>query len=157
MHLKSYPQLFETTYKNVWFSLYHGSNKRMKLGTIITSRSDGYTSMESEREIEDLFEKYKPANKISRKNCVYMVSNPDDIDAAGGYSDYIYMVNPIGPIDKSDLSWYAEVDGLLHDKNKNIKIIKSYINNYWTGVQYKTKEHSLFEYRANSAKIIEIV
>lgn len=155
-HLSSY-NLSETTYKSgVWFKLYHGSQKEFKPGFMLEPQSDGYTSLDSEKEIEDLFEKHRPKDKISRKSCVFLADDIDLIDPAGGYTDYIYDVIPKGNVDKSDLAWYTDV--FLHmEDDYDEKDLLPMIRNYWSGKEYKNKGNSLFEYRAKSAKIISVL
>jgi len=147
-------QLFENIDDNT--KVYHGSTKKFDVGFVLTPQGYGYAFMDSEKEIEDIFERLRPKNKLSRKNCVYLVSNIDEVDNAGGYTDYIYEVDPIGVVQKSDLAWYTNVAIIISDKYKEEDIIES-VNNYWQGVQYKNKEHSLFEYRCMKAKIVDIV
>ena len=141
--------------KHQGIAYYHGSDKKFDIGFILQPQTDGYANLESEKEIEDLFEKYKPKDKISRKNCVYLVSDINNIDMAGGGTEYIYFVDPIGQIDKSDLTWYSEVYSLYTEDTKE-SLLVPLIMNYWNGIQFKPKVNSLFEYRCKSAEIISI-
>lgn len=131
-------------------SFYHGTKKIFPIGFILLPQLDGYVHQEIE--IENILEKYRPENKISRFNSVFLVDNPDNVDFAGGYEDYIYKVQPIGQIDKSDLSWYSDVSIYNTEKENQI-----YATNYWNQIPYKNSDNSLWEYRCKSAKIIELI
>lgn len=149
INLKSY-SLFESTRVN----FYHGSVKKFDLGFILSPQKDGYVTKENM--LESIFEKYRPSYKISRFDCVFMIDNPDDIDAAGGYDDYIYEVLPLGEFEKSDMAWYTEADMLISD-GANESDVKKFVDNYWKGVQFTNKDYSLFEYRTKFAKIIRLL
>ena len=132
---------------------YHGSNRKLPIGTILTPQPQGYTrSYDSKRE-EAIMEKYRPADKLSRHESVFMVTNPAEVDPAGGNLAYIYRVEPIGPVERSDLSWYSDLSVYTNWKPREKRLIAS---NYWNGVPYPDTKHSLWEYRCRQAKIIEL-
>jgi hypothetical protein len=145
--------------QNINIIFYHGSYKKFNDNFILLPQSDGYANLPSEKEIEKLFEKHKPKDKISRKNCVFLVTDINLIDYAGGFTDYIYKVEPIGKVEKSDLSWYTEAFGVLYsdEEDSNKFTIEECINNYWNSVPFIYSSKSCFEYRCNSAKIITTI
>ena len=122
---------------------YHGTCSKFPDGFILKPQKAGYV------QVEALMEKYRPLDKLSRFNSVFLVGNPDEIDSAGGYEDHIYEVQPIGKVEVSDLSWYSDLQIDSTDDEK-----RTWALNYWNGVPYKNKENSLIEYRAPQAKII---
>lgn len=138
-------------------TFYHGSRKNLPIGTILTPQTDGYV-FDQEWDVADIekaMEKYRPSDKISRKESIFMVDNPDLIDSAGGYLDYIYIVQPIGKVEKSDLDWYSNVqEWVFTNTTEAQQKVKQSSMNYWNGVS--SGKGSLFEYRARSAKIIGI-
>ena len=139
--------------------LYHGSRKQFPDGFVLTPQNDGYVSgggdefsagiLETERFLEGL----RPADKLARHGSVFLVDNPDDIDFAGGYTDYIYKVQPIGEVQRSDMAWYSDLDVHFHDIQSRTQCAK----NYWAGVPYTNAPNSLWEYRTASARIISEV
>lgn len=136
---------------------YHGSLNKIKNGEeLISKESEGYTSCLEALEVEDLFEKHRPENKISRKTAVYLAENIKDIDNLGGYDDYVYEVEPkSGIAEKSDLSWYSDVSlfvGEVNIKESDITPeVFLMIKNYWNGTP---SDNPVFEYRCTSSKII---
>jgi len=78
---------------------------------------------------------------------VFMVERPDLVDAAGGYDDHVYEVEPVGVVERSDLAWYSEMDAQDTDEGK-----AECARKYWAGEPFPS--YSLFEWRARSAKVI---
>ena len=131
---------------------YHGSPLHFPIGFILKPQNTGY--VHDEKEIEDIVERYRPPDKISRFQAVFMVDNPELIDYAGGYEDFMYIVEPIGQIDKSDLSWYTDVSVYLDASPEEQK---EWSFNYWNGVPYKNPANSLWEYRAREAEVVKLL
>lgn len=133
---------------------YHGSIKPLKIGTILIPKHES-TMIHKGDILEEVLEKYRPKNKLSRFDAIFMVDNPNDIDNVGGYTDYIYTVQPGNKVEKSDLAWYSEVEIILSEDRNNETGIKLAAKNYWSGVQYYNKSMSVYEYRTESAKVIQ--
>jgi hypothetical protein len=133
---------------------YHGSIDELPIGLMLKNQKDGYTSDEVVKDLESLFDKYKPKDKISRKEAVYLADNPDDIDNLGGYTDFIYEVNPLDEPEKSDLSWYSKVGSEMGDffdiDEELSENVKEMLDNYWNGV---ASENPVWEYRVYNADI----
>lgn len=146
-------QEFITENKNI---LYHGSVKEFPIGFILEAQSDGYTRL-NDKDIsitEKILESSRPQNSISRYDSVFMVDNPDDIDNMGGYIDYIYIVEPIGKLERNDIKWYTEISiyGPYNDDMDDE--INQWSMNYWNGIQHPK---GIWEYRALKAKIVKIL
>jgi hypothetical protein len=90
-----YSDLNETTSTQY----YHGSFNELSIGTMLATTEGGHTNNAPD-ELEQVFEKHKPSDRISRKAAVYLTTDPEDIDALGGYTDYIYQVEPLGKLEK---------------------------------------------------------
>ena len=135
-------------------TLYHGSRTLFPVGFILTPQPNGYVHQEIE--LEKVVEQHRPADRISRFESVFMVDDPELIDAAGGYEDHIYIVEPIGPIEKSDLAWYTEASTFDPEHESGKEQARLCCLNYWNTIQYPEEENSLWEYRARSARIIGI-
>ncbi len=90
---------------------YHGSQSEFPVGFILSPQPDGYAALPDEdiAEVEKIVEQYRPPGKIPRNDAMFMVGDPDEIDAANGYDDFIYTVEPIGEVEASDLSWYSKI------------------------------------------------
>lgn len=132
---------------------YHGSYQKLTEKSSIIKIQNGYTE-EAEAEFENLVNSLKPKHLISRTKALFICDDIENLDDAGAYTDFIYEVEPIGQIDKSDLAWYSEAYCLFSD-NVDIFLIKEYILNYWNGVTFFNKEQSLFEFRCKEFKILK--
>lgn len=146
-HILNY-KMFENKNSNY----YHGSYDLLDDGTILKSPEKSYTKSEDNTFLEKIMEKYRPEDKISRYNAIFLSDNIDSIDAAGGSTDYVYSVEPIGKIEKSDLAWYTEIQ-MTDDEN----LQKEYAENYWNGVPFYEKDVRCWEYRVEAAIIVELV
>lgn len=133
---------------------YHGSYDLLPIGTILKPHDKSYTKI-NDVQLEEIMEKYKPKDKLSRYDSVFMVDDIDLIDSAGGSIDFIYLVEPLGKIEKSDLNWYTEIDMITPEHNE--KLEKKYAENYWNGIPYDDFDSSVFEYRTPLAKIIKLI
>jgi hypothetical protein len=136
-------------------AFFHGSAKFIKNNTILKPHVDSYVKQVDNDFLEKLMEKYRPEDKISRYDAVFMVDNIDLIDDAGGSTDFIYEVLPKGEIERSDLAWYTEVQAV--DEEENEDLIKEYALNYWNGVKFYDEKSSVWEYRAKSAIVIDLI
>lgn len=136
---------------------YHGSIKELEDGLHLLAQSDGYVQSEADEAIEgfeDFMESLRPEDKISRFDAVFMADNTEDIDNLGGYTDFIYKVEPIGEYSKHDLSWYSDASNYYLVDNEKAKECAL---KYWSGEQYNKVESSIFEYMVGSAVISEEV
>jgi hypothetical protein len=133
-------------------NLYHGSRKEFPNGFILTPQNDGYTSYPEVQFSENILELVRPKDKLSRKKSVYMVADIDEIDSAGGYLDFVYLVRPLGRVEASDEGWYSEIDEWIDNPDQ----AKECAINYWNGTPYKGVG-SLFEYRTPKAMVLRLV
>jgi len=90
-----------------------------------------------------------------------MTNNADDIDNAGGSTEFIYIVQPLGKIEKHDLNWMSEIDMIMSEAIENnqqedeetIEKVKNAAINYWNGTPHYNE--SVWEYLTPSAIIIK--
>lgn len=130
---------------------YHGSIQSLTINTILVAQKDGYAASESDLEL--LFEAHRPNGYISRKNAVYCTDNPELIDPAGGFTDFIYLIKVDETPTKHDLYWYSKADEYL--QNSDIVKAKECAINYWKGLAADNLLYSCFEYLSNNAIIVE--
>tara|TARA_Y100001960_G_scaffold321323_1_gene395829 strand:+ start:63207 stop:63641 length:435 start_codon:yes stop_codon:yes gene_type:complete len=138
-------------------NFYHGSIKELEINSYLLAQSDGYVQSESDEDLEgfeDFMESLRPEDKISRFNAVFMADNTEDIDNLGGYTDYIYEVEPIGAYSKHDLAWYSKASSYYLIDNEKAKECAL---KYWSGERYDKMDESVFEYIVESAEIIKEV
>lgn len=148
-----YVKLFENFSTQTF---YHGSSVKLRIGTILEPQLEFYTRRSDVQFLEKIMYAYRPDDKLSRYDSVFLVDNIDDIDSSGGYTDFIYEVSILDVIipEKSDLAWYTELELIEsddYDKQKEIA------GNYWNGVRYHKRSESLFEYRVPKARVVELV
>lgn len=136
-------------------TFYHGSFDKLPVGTVLTPRGDDYEKDWQNTDFYAVLEQYRPKDKLSHKQSVFMVGDPDDVDLAGGATDWLFTVKPLGPIQKHDLNWSSEIslligDGYAADSDE----VKEAASNYWKGVPHYNE--SVWEYLTTSAEIVGV-
>ena len=133
---------------------YHGSNVELPVGTVLQPRDD-YENDWGNTSFYAALEHYRPKNMLSHRESVFMVSNEDDIDLAGGGTEFMFTVVPIGKIERHDINWGSEISGLIDDGLPiNHPKIKNAALNYWNGVPHTDEQ--VWEYLTPKAKIIAV-
>lgn len=135
---------------------YHGSYDELPIGTVLTPGGDNYESSWGGTPFYGPLEKFRPPEKLAHKEGVFMVGDIDDVDVAGGATDFIYVVEPVGEVQKHDLNWGSEISGLMDDgMQPNDKEVKQAADNYWNGRPHDNEQ--VWEYLAPRAKIVAVL
>lgn len=133
---------------------YHGSMKELPVGTVLTPRDD-YENDWSGTDFYAPLEKYRPANMLSHRQSVFMCDNDEDVDLAGGGTEWLFVVEPQGPVQRHDLNWGSEISMLVGDGyGIDSPEIARAAKNYWAGVPHT--DESVWEYLTPAAKIIAV-
>jgi hypothetical protein len=134
--------------------LYHGSRERLDIGTVLRPREGGYMSLPDEdiASVEDILEKHRPEGKIPRHESVFMLDDPGRIEKAGGRGDHVYVVEPIGAVEASDLGWYAELSVYWIDMPEDER--RGFAEGYWSGDPFPGRKKNLYEYRTRAAEVV---
>jgi hypothetical protein len=145
-------------------TFYHGSKKDFPVGFVLTPQADGYVhgvygdeSDQLIRKIEKILEENRPPTRISRLQSVFLVAQAGKIEHAGGQSDYIYLVEPIGAAEESCLWWYQELENLAFQPRLRQSAAKIAAMNYWNNVPPPEGKPATYEFRCRKAKILTIV
>lgn len=134
---------------------FHGSRNPLKTGVVLLPQNNLFDN--EEILVEYVLEKFRPKESLPRHESVYMVDKPDAdlIDKVGGYSAYIYEVEPAGKVEKNDVSWWNKIyqhslgeDYISHSYIS--PILSTMARNYWAGV---ASDKPSWEYRSKSAII----
>lgn len=133
---------------------YHGSYEKLPVGTILTPR-DNYESNWQNTDFYKPLEKYRPKNMLPHKKSVFMCDNPDDVDLAGGSTEWLLTVEPLGPVQRHDLNWSSEISMLISDGHSiDSPVVQKAATNYWNGVPHPNE--SVWEYLTSSAKVVAV-
>ena len=148
------PKLREDTMAGRKF--YHGSFDEFEVGEILTPGEDDYEEHWGHNHWYQALEKYRPMENRPHAWSVFMVDNLDDVDVAGGGTEYVYEVEPAGDVERHDINWATELS-YLFDKGFDVKSdeVKEAALNYWKGVPHPNE--SVWEYIAPKARIVGIL
>ena len=84
-----------------------------------------------------------------------MVADPDDIDLAGGGTEWMFTVKPLGPIQRHDINYGSEIESLISDGyEKDSFEVENAAKNYWVGLPHVNEQ--VWEYLTTSAEILEV-
>ena len=149
-------QQFESAVTEATQKYYHGSYDKLDVGTVLTPGGDDYESSWGGTNFYGPLEKFRPPEKLAHKEGVFMVGSDDDVDVAGGATDYVYTVEPIGEVQKHDLNWGSEISMLIDDGHTlNDPEVKEAAENYWNGVPHHNEQ--VWEYLSPRAKIVGVL
>lgn len=140
---------------------YHGSKTPLAIGTIIRPKPDGYVQRQyadgsEDNWVERAMEEGRPKDKLSRLESVFMLELDVPaqyeggflFDHAGGYGDYVYEVEPLGPVESSDLHWYTAAAYPRTELGR-----KRAISAYWRGKPAGCQ----MEHRTPTARVLRLV
>lgn len=137
--------------------LYHGSDRRFPIGTILRPSREKILGAW----IENHLEKRRPANKVSRLDAVYMASDQRFSDVF----TYLYEVEPIGPAQRHDLGCLWELMRFrmkwYHERRRERlpsvlpRDLAQAIDNYWNGKPCGPV--GAWEYLAKGARVVNVV
>ena len=135
-------------------TFYHGSMDELPVGTVLTPR-DNYEQTWGNTDFYSALERYRPSNMLSHRQGVFMCHDPDDVDLAGGGTEWLFTVVPLGLIQKHDLNWGSEVSMLISDGYAiDSPEVKNAAEKYWAGEPHYNE--SVWEYLTPSAKITAV-
>ena len=151
--------------------LYHGSSRELEIGDIIGGR----VFKSNFGDVEKIMEYYRPEGMAGRLNGVYLVSRPSDVYTAGGSDEYIYLMKPIGRVDRHHGAWLGVIYDYAMDNadeltRKGPKLSKASLKaaiadpqvqsaalNYWNGKPVKVRKGEVWEYIVDRAQVIKRV
>ena len=140
--------------KNTSTIYYHGSMEELPVGTVLTPR-DNYEADWGNTDFYAVLEYYRPQHMLGHKQAVFMCSDPDDVDLAGGGTEWLFTVEPQGKIERHDLNWGSEISMLIGDGYEiNSPEVENAAKNYWAGAPHTGEQ--VWEYLTPAAKIIAV-
>jgi len=146
-------QQFESAVTEATQKYYHGSHDKFEVGEILTPGEDDYEEGMENVEWYHILHQHRPMESRQHSWSVFMTGNEDDIDVAGGSTDYVYEVEPIGDVERHDINWASEISYLLDAGHKpDSNEIKEAAANYWAGKPHHNEQ--VWEYLAPKAKIV---
>jgi hypothetical protein len=128
-------------------ALYWGTGRQARVGQTLKARTkEGWFR----KEIEDAMEAGRPEGVPSRLSSFFLVDDPSLVGLAGGSTDYVYRVAPIGVYSKHHQGWMGNVyDAMMpfirHGASQGEKDaaapllvhIGEWVHNYWEGISYQ--------------------
>lgn len=134
---------------------YQGSLNPLPVGTRLAGRGDTYIQDWRATDFYPVLERYRPSSSLAHHDAVFMVADPDDIDAAGGATEWCAELVPEGPVERHDMAWGSRVSELLGDgRPVDDTLVRTAAEAYWLGAPYPDREVSLWEYLTPAAQVV---
>lgn len=132
---------------------FHGSMDHLDVGTVMSGRGAEYDRDWNKTDFYSILESARPSNFLSHSEAVFAVEHPDDIDLAGGGTEWVFEIEADGPVTRHDLNWSSEISCLLSDGHDlESKEVLAAAANYWAGVPHPNEQ--VWEYLLPKATII---
>lgn len=134
---------------------FHGSTVFLPIGTILRGRGDAYKAEWGHNSFYQILERYRPPNQIPHLEAVFMCDNDNDLDCAGGGTDWVFTLETLtSQVSKHDMNWSSAISaGQSCDAPE--RLLAEYARNYWAGTPHPSDE-SLWEYLTPAARIIAV-
>lgn len=132
---------------------FHGSYDELEVGQVLTCRPWLYTEAWGQTPFYQPLHRWKPVGLLRHADSVFMCADDEDIDLAGGAIDFVYVVEPIGPVQRHDLNWSSEISALL-DVTDDIEDprFQRAAEAYWAGEPHP--DESVWEYLTTEFRIV---
>lgn len=132
---------------------YHGSMDHLSVGTIL--RPDpNYQAKCSNTSFYAVLERYRPRHLLPHAGAVFLCDNPDDVDLAGGGTEWMFEVKPLGHLQKHDINWSSAISGAC-DEGASEEILRELADYYWRGIPHP--DENVWEYLAPHAEILRVM
>ena len=133
---------------------YHGSSYHLPVGTILHPQDDHEERWSLEHFYHPL-ERYRPYGLLSHRDSVFMCDKVDDVELAKDYVDYIFVVKPLGRVERHDLMFGRDICSLISSGfSIDDDLVKDLAHRYWNGECHP--KHNVWEYLTTSAEIIKV-
>ena len=134
---------------------FHGSMNYLPTGTILRPRGEAYEADWGDADFYHVLEYYRPVGCLPHKDAIFLVDDPEDIDLAGGGTEYCFEVVPQGEISSHDLNWSSEISVLVDQGyDLNSLEVKNAALSYWKGTPHTNE--SVWEYLVKEAEIVRV-
>lgn len=132
---------------------FHGSAVPFEPGATLAPRGGAYEADWSGTDFYAALERWRPPGLLAHRDAVFLLASEDEIELAGGATDWALEVEPLGPVTRHDLNWSAEVAALVgagaaHDDPAVARAASA----YWSGRPHPSE--SLWEHLAPAARVL---
>lgn len=133
--------------------LWHASFDRLAVGTVLTPRPEyemRWAACDAGRILED----NRPAGSRAHRDAVFACDDPQDCDNAGAHCEWLFGIEPSGPVERHDLSWATEIDRLVSNSwPSDDPAVLALCTRYWSG---EASPDPVWEHLMASAIVISI-
>ena len=148
-------------------AFYHASFHELPLGTVLRGDYGEGHAWRLRAPVSRLLEARRPAGQVSRTSAVFATTSARTAVKAGGGTDYVYEVEPVGPLSGPfDSGWHSEISrvwlatgGAMDADLASDPRFAAMADAYWAGEKCRGKlcAGRYQEYLMPSARIVRLV
>lgn len=134
----------------------HGSYTPHEAGFQLKPRGEAYARDWEGVDFYAALEYHRPEGLRSHRHSVFLCTSVEDVDLAGGATDFFLLVEPEEPnmITRHDVNWSTEISMLIGDGfHLDSPEVKEAALNYWSGEPHENE--SVWEYLCSGALVME--
>lgn len=132
---------------------FHGSSLPIDPGVTLSPRRDAYHRDWSGTDFYAALERWRPEGALAHRAAVFMVSEIDDIDLAGGSTEWCLEVQPIGEVTRHDLNWSSLISCLVSEGHGiESAEVRAAAEAYWSG--RPSEDENVWEYLVAEAVVL---
>ena len=132
---------------------FHGSNTKLPIGTVLVPNFN-YEDVWRDADFYEILEQTRPSHMLAHRDAVFMCDNEDDIDCAGGGTEWLFEVEPLRKVQRHDVNWSSEISCLYSEEEIGEDRLLECCANYWNGVPHPNE--NVWEYLTPKARIISV-
>lgn len=132
---------------------FHGSHDPFEPDFLLAPRGAAYEADWKSTDFYAALERHRPADRLAHAQAVFLVGDPDDVDLAGGSTEWCLEVEPVGAVTRHDLNWGSEVSSLVSDGHDiDSRPVREAAEAYWRGDRHP--DESVWEYLCAGARVL---
>jgi len=132
---------------------FHGSSEPFEPGFALEPRGDAYAAAWGATDFHDALERWRPPDRLAHRHAVFLTGSVDDVEIAGGSTEWCLEVAPEGPVSRHDLNWGSAVSRLVSEgRPADGPEVEAAARAYWAGMPHP--DESVWEYLSPRAVVL---
>jgi hypothetical protein len=131
----------------------HGSPMAHAEGTVLRGRGEAYVADWQGTGFHAALERWRPADALPQGGAVFMVGSLEDLDVAGGSTEWCLEVVPEGTASRHDLNWTGAIAALVEGGlGVDDPAVEAAARAYWAGDP--SPDETVWEYLASAVRVV---
>lgn len=134
---------------------YHGSITPLSPGLVLKGRGLAYHEEWCHLPHYEALHLTRPAHRLAHRDAVFMCASIDDVDSCGGGTDFVCLLQPLGPVHAHDMNWTGEIQCMLDDERLDLSSarVQEAVDAYWNA-RPSTSGEQVWEFLTPAARVL---